>query len=114
MYEKIVISELQCPCCGEVKIDNAFLARLRLAREIAGVPFHISSGYRCEKHNEEVGSTSRNHIEGKAADLVVVDGPTRGRILKGLYKAGFTRVGVHALFIHCDTMDEVESCWLYK
>jgi uncharacterized protein YcbK (DUF882 family) len=113
MTEKILLSELRCPCCGEIIIDDAFLARLRLAREIAGVPFVVTSGYRCERHNKEVGSSSRNHVEGKAADISAIDGPTRGKILKGLYKAGFERVGIARTFIHCDTMDAVESCWLY-
>jgi uncharacterized protein YcbK (DUF882 family) len=113
MTEKIFLSELRCPCCGEIIIDDAFLARLRLAREIAGVPFVITSGYRCEKHNEEIGSSSRNHVEGKAADIRATNGPARGKILKGLYKAGFERVGIRKDFIHCDTMEAVESCWLY-
>jgi len=113
MAEKITLSELRCPCCGETIIDDAFLARLRLAREIAGVPFVINSGYRCEKHNKEVGSTSQNHVEGKAADIQSINGPSRGRILKGLYKAGFKRVGIAKTFIHADSMDTVESCWLY-
>lgn len=113
MTEKILISELRCPCCGEVIIDDAFLARLRLAREIAGVPFVINSGFRCASHNKEVGSTSLNHVEGKAADIRVIDGPTRGKILRGLYEAGFKRIGITKTFIHADSMDLVESCWLY-
>jgi len=113
MSEKITLEELKCPCCGEVHIDSIFLHKLRQAREIAEVPFIINSGYRCENHNKEVGSTSRNHVEGKAADIKAIDGPTRGKILKGLYKAGFVRIGVSKTFIHCDTMDAVESCWLY-
>jgi len=60
-----------------------------------------------------VGSTSENHPRGKAADIRALNGPTRGKILKGLYGAGFTRIGIRKDFIHCDTMDEVESCWLY-
>jgi len=110
---KVVLSEMRCPCCGEIIIDEAFFVRLNLARDIAGVPFVINSGYRCPRHNAEVGSTSRNHIEGKAVDIRASDGPTRGKILKGLYKAGFERIGIHKTFIHADTMDKVESCWLY-
>ncbi|MFH2000720.1 MAG: peptidase M15, partial [Planctomycetota bacterium] len=60
-----------------------------------------------------VGSTSKNHTSGKAADIKATDGPTRGKILKGLYRAGFQRIGVAKDFIHADSMDEVESAWFY-
>lgn len=110
----IGIDELRCPCCGKVEIDSIFFARLRRARTMADVPFIINSGYRCPKHNAEVGSTSKNHTSGKAADLKVSGGPTRGKILFGLYTAGFKRVGISKTFIHCDTSDDVESCWLYS
>lgn len=107
------LEEFNCPCCGKHPIDALFLAQLEKAREIAGVPFVINSGYRCEKHNREVGSTSRNHVSGKAADIRATDGPTRGKILKGLYRAGFTRTGIGKTYIHVDSMDAVESAWLY-
>jgi len=113
MSNKITMSELRCPCCGETCIDDAFFARLNLAREIACVPFVINSGYRCEKHNKEIGSTSRNHVDGKAADIRATHGPSRGKILNGLYQAGFKRIGIGKTFIHADTMESVESCWLY-
>jgi len=105
--------EFACRCCGKHPIDALFLAQLEKARGIAGVPFVITSGYRCPKHNAAVGSTSKNHTSGKAADIKAADGPTRGKILKGLYRAGFQRVGIAKDFIHADTMDEVESAWLY-
>lgn len=111
--EKITTKEFACKCCGEIKVDALFLTQLRKAREIAGVPFVITSGYRCPKHNKAVGSTSQNHVMGRAADIKAIDGPTRGRILKSLYKVGFTRVGVGPNFIHVDNMNLVESCWLY-
>lgn len=110
------IEEFACHCCGKIAMDEAFLARLEKAREIAGVPFKITSGYRCPKHNAVVGSTSRNHVNGKAADIEALSGPVRGKILRGLYLAGFKRIGVGKTFIHADTMEtegSPESCWLY-
>ena len=107
-------SEMQCRCgCGKCNMDKSFLWKLDLARDLANTPFNITSGVRCQRHNKEVGSTSRNHVEGHAADISATSGPERGKILKGLYKAGFTRVGIHDKFIHVDDMDLVESCWLY-
>ena len=110
---RITLSEMACPCCGKDDIDLHFLWMLRLARDLANTPFIINSGVRCEKHNKEVGSTSRNHVEGKAADISATSGLVRGKILKGLYRAGFTRVGIREDFIHVDGMDLPESCWLY-
>jgi zinc D-Ala-D-Ala carboxypeptidase len=109
------LSEFDCPCCKLHPMSPLFLAQLEKAREIAGVPFVITSGYRCPKHNAEVGSTSKNHTSGMAADIKTADGPTRGKVLKGLYRAGFTRIGIsfEKGFVHADTMDDVESCWHY-
>jgi len=107
------IKDFNCPCCGEEHMDTEFLEMLDNAREIAGVPFNLTSGWRCEKHNKEVGSKSKNHVAGKAVDISALYGPERGQILKGLYKAGFKRVGIRKDFIHADTMPSIESCWLY-
>jgi uncharacterized protein YcbK (DUF882 family) len=107
-------SEFTCKCgCGKAIMDPVFLTMLEKAREIADTPFHITSGYRCPKHNSDVGSTSSNHTSGKASDITAESGPVRGKILKGLYKAGFDRVGIGKDFIHADITDSVESCWLY-
>jgi uncharacterized protein YcbK (DUF882 family) len=106
-------SEFACKHCGSVGMNPHFLEMIEKAREISGVPYVINSGYRCPIHNKAVGSTSMNHTSGKAADIKAVDGPTRGKILKGLYAAGFKRVGIAKDFIHADITDSAESCWLY-
>ncbi len=101
-------------CCGgQVILDSIFFAMISRARVMADIPFIVTSGYRCPKHNTAVGSTSANHTSGKAADIKAEDGYTRGRILFGLYRTGFTRIGISRDFIHVDSMDEGENCWLY-
>jgi uncharacterized protein YcbK (DUF882 family) len=105
--------EFACTHCGDNKINDKFLAQLDIARAHSGVPYIITSGYRCPIHNAEVGSTSSNHTSGMAADISVSNGQIRGKILRGLYLAGFKRVGVAKTFIHVDMMDLVESAWLY-
>ena len=107
------LDEFRCSHCGKLVLDSIFFAKLSRARVIADVPFIINSGYRCEAYNKAEGSTSQNHVQGKAADIKATDGLTRSRILTGLYGAGFKRVGIRKDFIHADTMEEVESCWLY-
>ena len=108
--------EMQCHCgCGDHRMDTLFLAQLDRAREYAGIPFIITSGKRCPKHNAEVGSTSLNHPSGKASDIKAEDGPTRGKIVKGLYFAGFRRIGIDFKrgFVHADSMEDIESLWIY-
>ena len=94
-------------------MDAQFLAQLDNAREYALIPFHINSGFRCDKHNAEEGSTSKNHTSGKAADIRCIAGPDRIKIISSLLRAGFRRIGVARTFIHADSMDDVESVWLY-
>ena len=116
MLKYFEISEFECKCgCGESKMDIDFLLKLDKARMIADTPFKINSGYRCRKHNLEVGSTSENHTSGHGSDIDAQSGPKRGKILKGLYRAGFTRIGIHPekKFIHVDDMNKTESCWIY-
>ncbi len=106
--------EFTCKCkCGFNNLEFIFFKMLKYARELSDTPYIINSGCRCEEHNIFVGSTSENHREGQGADIRARRGPERGKILKGLYSAGFERIGIHSKFIHVDFMNKVESCWLY-
>lgn len=107
------LDEFKCKCCGQAKMDDTFLSMIDDARDIAGIPFKINSGYRCPKHNKEVGSTSKNHTSGKAADISATTGPARFKIISALLDAGFTRIGIARTFIHADSMDLTESIWFY-
>ena len=111
--KNFTLEEFKCKCCGVQHMDSLFLLQLDNAREFAGVPFEITSGYRCPKHNAEVGSTSGNHPSGKASDIKCTNGPVRLKIVMGLIRAGFRRIGIRKDFIHVDSMNEVESIWLY-
>lgn len=117
-YFNIYEKGMPCPCCGESKMNIDSMLRIDRARMIAGVRFNINSGYRCPKYNQnfvnpKTGKPSSNHPSGQSFDIKCTDGPTRGKMLKGLYKAGFKRIGIRKDFIHADDMDKTESCWLY-
>lgn len=61
----------------------AFLDR---AREIAGVPFIITSGLRTPEHNKRVGGKpNSSHLKGLGCDLSVVDNYKRYKIQKALF-----------------------------
>lgn len=59
---------------SEVKtnIKNLTNTILQPARELLGLPIHISSGYRSPKHNASVGGAKNSqHLYGTAADIWV-------------------------------------------
>jgi uncharacterized protein YcbK (DUF882 family) len=97
------IDEFKCPCCGENLISKELVKKLDEARELAGVPFKVNSGYRCEKHNAKIGgSSTSSHLLGLAVDIAVTGSVDRFKILDALLRVGFTRVGVAKSFIHAD------------
>ena len=103
MTQYVKRSEFRCPCCGLCHVDDWVVNRFNEARSIAGVPFTINSGYRCERHNKAVGGIIDSaHMAGLAADLKAEDSGTRFRIVDGLLQAGFLRIGIYPTFIHAD------------
>ena len=105
--------ELQCPCCKTLKMNEKFLEMLYTARMKAGQNFIITSGYRCDKHNAEIGSIYPNHPSGRAVDIRCTYSCCREVIINSLIYAGFKRIGISDKFIHVDNMDAVEGIWLY-
>ncbi len=71
-------SEFECPCCSKVLVSRKLVFMLDLARSLAGIPFNISSGYRCKKHNKQVGGVNNSaHVTGLAVDIEVPDSVSR-------------------------------------
>ena len=97
------------------KMKPHVLDMLDVARGSAGVPFKINSGYRTKEHNEKVGgSPTSSHLGGWAVDIHCTDSSTRERILYGLIRAGFQRIGIAKTFIHADVDPYKQpAIWLY-
>ena len=98
--------EFMCPHCGKWK-DNQpfrkFIKKLQIAREKAGVPFVINSGYRCEEYNIYInGALNSQHLTGAAADIAT-NNWTRLAIVKGLIKAEL-RIIIYSGHIHTDPL----------
>jgi len=102
---------------GVDMMDDYFLQMLDDARHKAGIPFVITSGYRCPSHNRAVGGVANSaHTKGLAADIACSDERSRGYIIGALYEASFNRIGIHPDFIHVDDDDSksADVVWLYK
>ena len=99
---------------GKMCID--FLHKLDEARELAGVPFKITSGYRSPQHNLDVGGRiGSSHIKGLAVDIACVNSHQRQKILTALIQVGFKRIGIGKSFIHSDLdPDKPNAIWLYQ
>lgn len=89
----------------EVKgLDIELVSKLDTAREVAGIPFLITSGLRsCDANTAAMGVEGSSHLSGKAVDLACSDGTDRFKIATALLKAGFIRLGLYDKHIHVDT-----------
>lgn len=105
--------EFSCKCCNDCEINPTLVNRLQLVRDIVGVPIYINSGYRCSKHNKEIGGSSKSqHILGNAADIRI-----KNHSVKQMYeicKQFFTGIGIYPEqnFIHVD-LRENPTTWVY-
>lgn len=110
------LNEFKCPCCSQVIIKRELLNLLDEARDIAGIPFKINSGYRCETHNKKIGGKpTSSHLQGYAADISAPTSHHRYLIINALLKAGASRIGIAKNFIHvdCDISKPKDIVWLY-
>lgn len=78
--------EFRCPCprCGgfPVEPDKTLVRLADQVRDHFGAPMTISSGVRCQAHNDELKGSAPNsyHVRGKAIDFTV-RGKTSAQVL---------------------------------
>ena len=104
------------PACSLSDMDEDFMARLDIAREVAGVPFIINSAYRTRDYEKSKGRPGTSqHCYGRAVDLCCRSNDVRFRIVDALLVAGFRRIGIAQTFIHVDSGYPNASplIWLY-
>ena len=112
-------SEFSCQYTGENKIEDSLLLKIDELRERCGFPFIITSGYRSLAHPIERAKKTNTgtHAQGIAADIKVIDGVQRFKIVEEAIKMGFTGIGVASNFVHVDirSLDTNESpvMWCY-
>ena len=75
LTSKLSHKEFRCKCSNEdgtfTMIDNNLLVAFQKLRGDWGSPIVITCGYRCQKHNDDVGgSNGSRHKLGSALDMV--------------------------------------------
>jgi zinc D-Ala-D-Ala carboxypeptidase len=102
---------------SSINMKQELLDKLNAAREIAGIPFKINSGFRTvAKNKAEKGKSDSAHLTGFAADVdLTKDSRQRFLILHALFAVGFTRFGIGDGFIHvdCDPTKDPKVAWIY-
>lgn len=107
--------EFECPHCSCLIYDESFIVSLQKLRDQLGVPFHVSSGYRCYEYNQSLINSSPNsqHLKGRAADIVTVNWSSN-LIWTFINKAtdlGLS-IGVYENHIHVDNRLGDQQFWI--
>lgn len=102
------LEEFACNCeyddCTRTLINSRTLEKLNMVRKYFGKWITVTSAFRCQRYNTDVGGTIRSfHMLGSAVDLCPED-PTDIRELdrlQNLAEQYFDVVIRYANFIHC-------------
>ena len=98
-----------------VNLSPKLVSLLDSAREIAGITFVITCGWRSAEYNTSIGGAPNSaHTRGLAVDLSCRDSATRFRMVPALYQAGFKRIELAPWHIHvdCDETLAQNVLWL--
>lgn len=91
------------PSCKLEEMDEKFMKKLDIARQIAKIPIIPTSGFRSEEWEHEQGRDgTSSHTKGLAIDLKAEDSPTRYKLINSLLSVGLNRIGIGKNFIHVD------------
>lgn len=84
-------------------MDVGFLMALDILRSQWNTPIKITSGFRCAKHNADVGGEPDSmHLKGRAADIAMDDANERYAFVKLAINLGFYGIGIMATAVHLD------------
>lgn len=114
------LDEFDCPSLplSGKEMQPSFLEMLEKARDYAGIPFVITSGYRTKFHNDSLPNSVPDsaHTKGYAVDIAIKGSLQRYTILQALLRAGFSRIGIAKTFIHVDSDPDKspQVIWTYN
>ena len=92
-------------------MDGELMRMLQTLRDEMQGPLRVSSGFRCEDHNEMVSTTGRTgpHTQARATDILI-SGERAMVLFEKARQIGFSGIGLsqkgdHAhRFVHLDTL----------
>ena len=92
-------------------MDGEFMRMLQTLRDEMQGPLKVSSGFRCEDHNQMVSTTGRNGTPTQArAPDILISGETAMVLFKKARQIGFSGIGLNqkgnhaSRFVHLDTL----------
>ena len=97
-------------------MNQAFMNKLDRARELAGIPFVITSAYRPPEWDKAKGRSGTGaHMTGVAVDIRCNTARNRFLIVQALLHVGFNRIGIADSFIHVDGSETHDNMviWTY-
>lgn len=105
------LKDFECHCsytdCQWTIIDTDHIALLEAKRVEIGKPFIVDDGYRCEKHNKDVGGASASqHPQGLATDIKC-PGLTPEELSAKC--ESFNGKGLYDTFVHVDSRPLVSN-----
>jgi len=126
--ENFTWKEFEChgkKCCGhKCYVEHRLLGgleelRAALRRKYKGrdIKLVVNSGYRCVKHNEEVGGNPNSfHLQGMAADVVPVGCTIKELVDQAESMRVFSEggIGIYDTFVHLDTRYNGPARWEKK
>lgn len=102
-------------CCSTTTVDPKLVEYLQKIRDHFGKSVTVTSGYRCAKHNKNIGGATKSyHAKGQAADIVV-KGVAPAEVAKYAESISVKGIGLYETnkdghFVHIDTRT-TKSFW---
>ena len=97
--------EFACKCCGQLpplareNVKALVSEVLDPVREKLGMPIVVNSGYRCPKHNKDVGGVRNSqHLRGEAADIHCADNERLKQLI--IENGKFDQLITYPTFLH--------------
>lgn len=100
-------------------METKCLLMLDKARELAEIPFQITSGFRTKAYHNDLTrrgfETAINspHLKGLAVDIAYSTEEQLQKIIDACVQVGFTSIGIGRGFVHVDTRPRI-VVWFYK
>ncbi len=112
-------SEFACKgtnCCGHsAPVHPELISALQDLRDQLNLPLNITSGFRCNRHNESIGGASQSfHTLGMAADVSCPDGMTAedlaqtAETIPAFQQGG---IGNYPSWVHLDVRTTGKARW---